>query len=141
LENPCLSLSPELSRVPRLLKNKKHFFLLLTTTRLNVVVTRPDLLWLRWLTVMVLLRLAARWRCDGLSVGLVPAYRVIYHSTKYVHIQSTTVYNVHVCPPGGLSPPPSNPRVGPPPRNQGGGGHTRLRARGGGVPIPTTEKA
>jgi hypothetical protein len=62
-------------------KNKKHFFLLRTNTKLNVVVTRPDLLWLRWwLTVMVLLRLAARWRCDCLSVGLVPAYRVIYYS-------------------------------------------------------------
>jgi hypothetical protein len=54
-------------------KNNKHFFLIRTNTKLNVVVTRPDLLRLRWLTVMVLLRLAGRWRCDGLSVGLVPA--------------------------------------------------------------------
>ncbi len=54
-------------------KNNKHFFLLRTNTKLNVVVTRPDLLRLWWLAVMVFLRLAGRWRCDGLSVGLEPS--------------------------------------------------------------------
>ncbi len=64
-------------------------------------------------------------------------------STKYVYLY---VEYHRVCPdvPSselGLSHPLSRQRVCPSPRIKGGG-HTRLRARGGGVPIPTTgEKA
>jgi hypothetical protein len=56
--------------------------------------------------------------------------------TKYVYIKSTTVYVLS----SELGSP--TPWCAPPPWNQRGRGHTRLRVRGGAVPIPTTgEKA
>ncbi len=56
-------------------------------------------------------------------------------TTKYVYIKSTTVF----VPSSklGLSQPLYRQRVCPSPQNRGGG-HTRLRERGWGVPIPTT---
>ncbi len=62
-------------------------------------------------------------------------------NTKYVHIYKE--YH-SVCPPvgNGISPNPLSPASVLLPPVQGGGGHTRLRVRGWGSPIPTTgEKA
>jgi len=58
----------------------------------------------------------------------------LQYCTKYIYLQSTTVY-VPSSELQGLSPPLSRQRVCPSHRNQrGGGGHTRLWDRGGGSP-------
>jgi len=78
----------------------------------------------------------------GLELGLAwiggiepRVYNRLTHKVLYIHLQSTTVY----VPSSelGFSHPLSRQPVCPSPRNQRGG-HSRLRVRGWGVPIPTT---
>ncbi len=78
-----------------------------------------------------------------LSVVLLQALKGFLHEVrKYVNMKSTTVYTVYVLSSELGFPHPFPAGEWPLPPGTKGGGHTRLRVRCGGAPIPTTgEKA